>query len=235
MPFRLLVVTVVALVPAACSGGVGGSTEPSATAAPAPSATVSLPAGVPSSYPDAVNAADLPPASLVPVGSTPSELWPVAAPEGTQYAVVAYTEPSGDPFRQVHGVVVWRRSAGEPPWQPVFAASDPPDAGVVEIRATIGDVTGDGSPDALTFADTGGSGACGIWRVLDLAGNTQAFRRHTCDTTIDISADPIGLVIREAVFAPGDAHCCPSAWKISTLTYEPASGWTVESIIEQPT
>jgi hypothetical protein len=101
-------------------------------------------------------------------------------------------------------------------------------------RATIGDATGDGSPDALTFEDTGGSGACGVWRVLDLAANAQVFERHTCDTTIDLSADPVGLSVREAVFEEGDAHCCPSAFTISILEFGGPSGWTVTSTIEQP-
>ena len=57
----------------------------------------------------------------------------------------------------------------------------------------------------------------------------------TCDTTIDLSSDPPGLVVQEAVFAPGDAHCCPSSTKTSVLTFDETTGWTVESTTEQPT
>ena len=50
------------------------------------------------------------------------------------------------------------------------------------------------------------------------------FTKKTCDTTIDLSTDPPGLVVREAVFAPGDAHCCPSSTKTSVLTFDEATG-----------
>ena len=56
--------------------------------------------------------------------------------------------------------------------------------------------------------------------MLDLAANADVFTKKACDTTIELSPDPVGLVVREAVFAPGDAHCCPSSTKISVLTFE---------------
>ena len=71
--------------------------------------------------------------------------------------------------------------------------------------------------------------------MLDLAANADVFTKETCDTTIDLSPDPVGLVVRQAIFAPGDAHCCPSSMKISVLTFDDASGWTVASSTEQPT
>jgi len=213
----------------ACSGQ-GSADVPSVTVSP-----VDLPTGTPGSYAEGVDAADLPPEALVPGGTAPSELWPVVAPNGTQFALVSFAEPSDDPFRQARGLIVWHRFDDAPPWRPVFSFSDAADAGVVQIRATIGDATGDGSPDALTFEDTGGSGACGVWRVLDLAANAQVFERRTCDTTIDLSADPVGLSVREAVFEEGDAHCCPSAFTISILEFGGSSSWTVVSTIEQPT
>ncbi len=115
------------------------------------------------------------------------------------------------------------------------ACSIRPSAAWSNSTRVIGDATGDGSPDALTFEDTGGSGVCGTWRVIDLAANAAVFTRKTCDTTIDLSSDPPGLVVREAVFAPGDAHCCPSSTKTSVLTFDEATGWTVVSSTEQPT
>jgi hypothetical protein len=120
-------------------------------------------------------------------------------------------------------------------WRAVYGFTDPANAGVLGIHALIGDATGDGSPDALMFEDTGGSGACGTWRVIDLAANAGVFRRKTCDTTIDLASDPVGLVLREAAFAPEDAHCCPSATKVSVLTFDGGSAWTVFSSTEQPT
>lgn len=186
------------------------------------------------SYAQDVNAADLPAEALVPAGTTPTDSWPAIAPDGTQYALVAFAAPSDDPLRQARGLIVWRRFPDAPPWRPVYGLSDPADAGVVGIHTLIGDATGDGSPDALTFEDTGGSGACGTWRVLDLAANTDVFKKKTCDATIDLSPDPVGLVLREAVFGQGDAHCCPSSTRISILTFDEESGWTVYSTTEQP-
>ena len=175
------------------------------------------------------------PDALVPPGTEPTDVWPAISPDGTQFALIAFAAMSDDPFRRARGLVLWRRFDDAPAWRAVYGVTDPPGAGVLDIHALIGDATGDGSPDAVTFEDTGGSGGCGTWRVLDLAANADVFTRETCDTTIDLSPDPVGLVVRQAVFAPGDAHCCPSSMKISVLTFDDASGWTVSSSTEQPT
>lgn len=225
----VLALASLALATAACPGQGSEPDAPSATFSP-----VDLPTGTPESYAESLDAADLPPEVLVPDGTSPSELWPVIAPDGTQFALVAFAAPSDDPFRQPRGLIVWRRFEDAPPWRPVFGISDAADAGVVQIRVIIGDATGDDSPDALTFDDTGGSGACGVWRVLDLAANAQVFERQTCDTTIEISTDPAGLSVREAVFEEGDAHCCPSATRTSVLVLE-GSSWKADSAIEEPT
>jgi hypothetical protein len=149
--------------------------------------------------------------------------------------LIAFAAMSDDPFRRGRGLVLWRRFSDAPVWRAVYGVTDRPSAGVLDIRALIGDATGDGSPDAITFEDTGGSGGCGTWRVLDLAANADVFTTQTCDAMIDLSADPVGLVVRESIFAPGDAHCCPSSTKTSVLTFDPGAGWTVSSSIEQPT
>jgi hypothetical protein len=196
---------------------------------------VGVPAGTPESFDEDVDAADLPADELVSDGTTPTDVWPAISPDGTQFALIAFAAPSDDPFRQARGLVVWRRFDDAPRWRAVYGLSDPADAGVLGVNALIGDATGDGSPDALTFEDTGGSGACGTWRVLDLTANAQVFKRNACDTTIDLAPAPVGLIVREAVFKEEDAHCCPSATKISILTFDEASGWTVYSTTEQPT
>jgi len=236
---------------AACSGEpvsspTGAASTPPASASPtaSPSASpspgggvepVNVPTGTPASFDEDLDPSDVPAEALIPPGTTVTDVWTTETAAGSTI-LVAFVDPGTDPFRLEHGLVVWRRFAGEPePWRPVFGLLDPPERGVIEMRAIIGDATGDGSPDALTFEDTGGSGACGTWRVIDLAANAAVFTRKTCDTTIDLSSDPPGLVVREAVFAPGDAHCCPSSTKTSVLTFDAATGWTVESTIEQPT
>jgi hypothetical protein len=219
--------------PAASPTAVSPSVSPSST----PSSSVEpfdLPAGTPASYGQSVDAGDLPAEELVPAGMTPTDSWPAIAPDGTQYAVIAYAVPSDDPLRQARGLIVWRRFPSSPPWRPVYGVSDPAEAGVVEIHTLIGDATGDGSPDALTFEDIGGSGTCGTWRVLDLASNAQVYESQTCDATYDVSTNPVGLVLRAAVYRQGDAHCCPSATRTTVFVDGGDGHWTVASRTVQP-
>ena len=211
--------------------------SPSESSSPSPEVEpVNIPSGTPSSFDEDVESSEVPPEALIPPGTSVTDVWYAETTAGSSI-LVAFVDPGTDPFRLEHGLVVWRRFPGEAePWRPVFGLLDPPERGVIELHAIIGDATGDGSPDALVFEDTGGSGACGTWRVIDLAANAAVFTKKTCDTTIDLSSDPPGLVVREAVFAPGDAHCCPSSTKTSVLTFdEAAGGWTVDSTTEQPT
>lgn len=204
------------------------SVSPSSSSPPSVE-PVGVPAGTPASYRQNVDAGDLPAEALVPAGTTPTDSWPAIAPDGTQFALVAFAAPSNDPFRQARGIVVWRRFPESPPWRSVYGLSDPAEAGVLDIHTLIGDATADGSPDALTFEDIGGSGTCGTWRVLDLAANAQVYESQTCDATYDVSSDPAGLVLRAAVYRPGDAHCCPSATRTTVFVYGGDGRWTVAS------
>lgn len=253
---RAIRVAALVLLAAACTGDPTAEPSPTTTTSPSPSPSgvpttatattepspappvepISIPPGVPGSFEPDVEPSEVPPGSLVPPGTTITDVWYADTPVA-QTILVAYVEPGTDPLRREHALVVWRRFEGQPdPWRPVLGLHDPPERGVLGIRALIGDATGDGSPDALTFEDTGGSGACGTWRVLDLAANVQVFARTTCDTTIDLSTDPVGLSIREAVYEPGDAHCCPSAMRTTVLTFDAATGdWVVASTRTEPT
>jgi hypothetical protein len=239
----------VLVLAAACSGepvssptattppaSVPPSTSPSESSSPSPGVEpVNVPNGTPPSFDEDVDSSDVPPEALIPPGTSATDVWYAETSAGSTI-MVAFVDPGTDPFRLEHGLLVWRRFPGEPqPWRPVFGLLDPPERGVVELHVVIGDATGDGSPDALTFENTGGSGVCGTWRVIDLAANAAVSTKKTCDTTIDLSTDPPGLVVREAVFADGDAHCCPSSTRTSVLTYDAATGWTVDSTTEQPT
>jgi hypothetical protein len=233
---RAIWATTLVVLAAACGGGnaaVAGS--PTSSSQDPSIEPVGVPDGTPPSYERDLDAASLLADELVPPGTEPTDVWPAISPDGTRFALIAFAAMSDDPFRRARGLVLWRRFDDAPPWRAVYGVSDPPGAGVLDIRALIGDATGDGSPDAITFEDTGGSGGCGTWRVLDLAANASVFTKEACDTTIDLSPDPPGLIVREAVFAPGDAHCCPSSTKISILTFGDASGWAVSSSTEQPT
>ena len=82
------------------------------------------------------------------------------------------------------------------------------------------DLTGDHSDDALIFEGIGGSGACGTWLVLDLARVKEIYRRELCDGRIDPGppGSP-GLVMTRSVYREGDAHCCPSATRETTLSW----------------
>jgi hypothetical protein len=134
--------------------------------------------------------------------------------------VVAWQFPGPDPFRLERGIAAWRRfDDGGAPWRPVYGAAFRRAEGVLGITAFTGDATGDGSDDALVFAETGGTGACGTYTVVDLAAGEVVFEREVCDTSIDLSASPPGLHVREAVYEPGDPHCCPSAWLETVLTF----------------
>jgi hypothetical protein len=144
--------------------------------------------------------------------------------------VVAWQAPGDDPFRTDRGVVVWRHTGTPALWRPVFAATYPAARHpVLGITAAVADVTGDGSEDALLFAETGGSGGCGTYLVIDAGAGTDAFRRSVCDTSIDPSADPSGLTVTEAVYAHGDPHCCPSAMRTTVLQRDADGTWRTVS------
>ena len=185
---------------------------------------------MPTAYPSDLPAGDVPVDGLVPRGDEVIGTWYARTSAGDAI-VVSWQRPGPDPFRADRGIAVWLHR-GDPgsPWQPVdavaFGAKRDP---VLGLTAVIGDVTGDASEDAVVFAETGGSGACGTYFVFDIANGARVFKRNVCDTSIAPSTDPVGLVVTEAVFAPGDPHCCPSATRTSVLTYAGAGGWTTSS------
>jgi hypothetical protein len=91
---------------------------------------------------------------------------------------------------------------------------------VLGVRLSSADLTGDGVDDLLTEEQRGGSGACATWRVIASAAGSAAeiFLRDGCDT--EISAINGTLEIREAVYEPGDPHCCPSAYRTTVLAWD---------------
>jgi hypothetical protein len=201
-----------------------GSTSPSASAStPTPTVepTLQLPADAPTLVDDPADVARIAAgdyAPLAPPGATVTFPWVLAGP-GDPIDQVAFSWQRGDdPFALENGFAVWQPSDGG--WRAVYAFTDTPAKGVLGVSIDPGDLTGDGIEDALTFEQTGGSGACGTWRVVVSAPGaaTEVFRDRTCDAEIRIVDGDLQL--REAVFAPGDAHCCPSAYRISTLEWD---------------
>ena len=224
--------------PDATSVGSPSPSEPSGspTTSPtaSPSATPDLPPSLPPSYAGDVPSAEVPPSALVPAGADVTGTWYGTTTEG-EAIVVTWVVPGSDPFRLPHGLAVWRRFAGDgAPWRPVYGETWPKRAGVLSVSAFTADVTGDGSDDALVFALTGGSGACGAYSVIDLLGAARVFDRRVCDTTIE-PATPTGLRVHEAVFEPDDPHCCPSAFRETVLAYRGPDDWSVVSETETPT
>jgi hypothetical protein len=205
----------------ACTGAdvaAPSGSAPAATSVPASPAPV-LADGIPGSFGQDLPGIDLPARELIPPKTRVADrlLTPTAAGEAV---VIVYAKRGSDPFTQAYGVVVWRRDEGaSPPWRAVFGVSHPLDEGLLAIQGITGDVTGDGSADALLFEATGGVGNCGRWRVIDLAAAAERWFRETCDAQIDINVDPPGLILTETVYEPGDPHCCPSSIRTSVLTY----------------
>jgi hypothetical protein len=246
---------VVTLLLAACSGG--GDAPPSVTpavSAPAPTrparsstsqeptstvpasasssptptvAPVALPPGVPASYGRDVEPGDLPADRLVPADA---EVTGTAYPDGS--TVIVTWAVGDDPFGREQGLAVWRRTPGDtPPWSATLGLREPPRAGVLGIQVSIGDATGDGAADALVFESVGGSGACGTWRLLALApgADAETYDRDLCDASVEFASGPSGLRVIQSIFAPGDAHCCPSGTRTTTLAWT-GSRWRVTSV-----
>lgn len=214
----------------AASGTVAAnSTSPSVDAA-----SPRIPSVLPAAYEGDVPAADVPVDALVPAGADVTGTWYASTSAGDAI-VVAWLVPGTDPIRLARGLAVWRRFTDAPAWRPVFGFERQRGSGVLGIEALTADVTGDGSEDALVFETIGGSGGCGTYRVVDLAVAAEVFTREACDTRVDPTRDPVGLTIAEAVFRDGDAHCCPSATRVTVLTYTGADGWDIASRTTTPT
>jgi hypothetical protein len=231
----LVLVFAAALV--ACDGGGPATTptpRPSATSGPSESPTLE-PTGSPSSEPSPPPR-PIPPAwavpidddaepealegeALVPPDAQLTDRLTLPAASGIPDGVAVTYVLGADPFAAEHGFALWQRFDQAPAWSVVFAFVDPPREGILGIRLEAGDLTADGHPEILAFEDRGGTGACGTWRVIAPAPGAAAevFRRTTCDTQIRIAGDV--LEVREAVFEPGDPHCCPSSFRLSTLRW----------------
>lgn len=251
---RLAATLLLAIALAACDGDNGtsaitssptspGSSVTSSTRTPSPTAstpstTVSptprpIPPAWASPIAEDVGPAELLDEQLVPPDATLTSRVTLPAGEAVPDEVAVAYVIGSDPFAAEHGFAVWQRFPEPPAWSVVFAFVDAPEEGVLGIDVQSGDLTGDGHPDAVTFEQTGGSGACGRWRVVaTIAGDTShVFSRRTCDTEIAIVGD--ALEMREAVYGPDDPHCCPRAFRYTTLEWD-GSSFVETDVREEP-
>jgi hypothetical protein len=206
-----------------------------ATATPSltPSPVVDVPIDAPTTYARRQAPDKVPVADLVPLGAEvtmASRLPPT--PASVPQIALAWTR-GVDPFSSEHGFELWQAFPDRPHWRVVYSFTDPPSEGVLGVRFDLGDVTGDAIPDALTFEDKGGSGGCGVWRVVRSGEGfaTPILRRSTCDTQIELASGT--LRIRSAEYEPGDSHCCPSRFRTTTIRWD-GDGWTVVDRVVTP-
>jgi hypothetical protein len=214
--------------PSRSSPSPTGSASP---AQPSPSAEPSVdpgpvPEGIPTDYGPAVDAQDVPPEALIPSGAIPTGEWFAFTDAGVMI-LIAWAE-GGDDFTALpRGVALWRPAPSAPHWRLASVRTHRANEGLTEIQVTAADVTGDGSDDAIVFEGTGGTGGCGSWFVLELLSVERIFRKELCDGRLEPGPpDAPGLVLTESVYHQGDAHCCPSALRRTTLAWS-GSTWRV--------
>ena len=202
---------------------------------PTPGPYLQLPADAPTLVDDPTDVAKVAVGDLAPLVPPRAEITFTTlqtTPQDPLDQVALAWRRGADAFASTHGLVVWQRSEG-PAWRALYAFTDRPRNGVLGITMEPGDLTGDGIADLLTSEHTGGTGACGRWRVVtSLPGSaTEIFRRDACDAEIVIAGGE--LRIREAVYEPGDPHCCPSAFRVTTLHWN-GEDWVETSSETQP-
>jgi hypothetical protein len=93
------------------------------------------------------------------------------------------------------GLTIWQGSGRD--WEPVYSRVS---THVYWIDFSVAELTGDAHPDLLVREDIGGSGSCGIYRVLSsLDGRIrQLFVRTQCRSAGSIAAYDGALHIRDS-------------------------------------
>jgi hypothetical protein len=207
------------------------TTEPSPEPSPSPEPVLGE---MPRTFGPDLEPSEIPAERLVPNGADLTGRWFGFTDEGV-VVLVAWVEPGGDLFRLPRGFAVWTRYSSSPHWRAALVERHPANERVQEIQIETTDLTGDGSDDALVFEGVGGSGACGLWLVIDLLRIEPTFDTSLCDGRV-APAPPgaPGLEITESVFRQGDAHCCPSAIRRTTLAWDGAA-WRVTARDVTPT
>ena len=154
--------------------------------------------------------------SGIPIGQlAPAEAdthaWWLAARRGGPFLLIAWHRPDERKERhelnsRTRGIIVWHRRRER--WELVYARRHP---WWVHLSVDRGDVTRDGRADVLLGEETGGSGGCGVRRVLAPAPEQarEIFRRHLCEAYVAIQDGAV--VVNEAIgpcpYPEARAHC----------------------------
>lgn len=230
-----LAVVVLALTVSACGGeapapsptattsSTGSSASPTSSPSPSPTPSSTTPRPTPPAWAEPIVEPlapdDISTARLTPAGALAGDRDTVAGAAGALDQIVVTWSEGSDPLRQAHGLAIWQRFPDAPAWSVVYSFVDKASAGVLGVRVELGDLTGDGHEDVLSLESLGGSGACGVWRVIATQEGitSEIYGQQTCDTQVEIDAGT--LVVTESVYAPGDSHCCPSKYRTTTLRW----------------
>ncbi len=208
--------------------------SPSPTPSPEPEPDVRLPADAPASLDDGVVRAAIASGVFTPLAPPGAQVGAteVAGPASDPNELAFTWRRGEDPFASEHGFEIWRRAGDGAEWRVVYAFTDRQRTGVLGVSFQTADLTGDALVDRLTLEDLGGSGACGIYRVVSSTPDDAAevFSRQVCDTEIFVSGG--SLTVREAVYEPDDPHCCPSAFRTSTLEWDGRAFVETSSTVE---
>lgn len=202
--------------------------SPASSPSPSPSPEPFVPGEMPTTFARDLEPVEVPPEALVPKAADVTGQWFGFTDDGV-VILVSWVEAGPDVDRLPGGFAVWRRATSRPFWRTALVERHGGEDGITEIQASTTDVTGDASDDALVFEGLGGSGACGRWLVIDLLRVEKVFADELCDGRIDPGPpEAPGLVITRSVFLPGDAHCCPSRIRETTLAWT-GQAWHVTS------
>jgi hypothetical protein len=154
--------------------------------------------------------AGLPMSELAPSGAR-THAWRLPARRGGPFLLVAWHRPDERKERheknsRTRGVIVWHRRRET--WMMVYARRHP---WWVRLWVDRGDVTGDGRTDVLLSEENGGTGGCGVRRVLAPSPlrAREIYRRHLCEAYVAIEDG--ALSVNEAIgpcpYPEGRAHC----------------------------
>ena len=155
------------------------------------------------------------PADLVPGDAVAKQAWRF----GRRIAVWWQRQSFIGSDLDTGGIVIW-----QPGWRLAYslplAVTE-----VFRVQAQRGDVNGDGEPDLLLFEDMGGSGGCGIHRLLAPvgAGIRQLYATNDCEDNARLEIAHGALVVYTGLVrdprSGSQIHCCWKTWLRTTIRW----------------